>query len=188
MDSDRIVSSEAEQLILVDDHDNEIGFASKADCHNGAGTLHRAFSVFLFNPDGELLLQRRASGKRLWPGFWSNSCCSHPRAGEDIADAVRRRAREELGMDVEAQYLYKFQYSATYLDVGQENELCSVFVAYSDTAPQPNPNEIEDCRYVAASELERLIESNPDDYTPWFRQEWQTLMRDFAGRFEPGQR
>ena len=177
------VSFPDETLILVDEQDQAVGQASKIDCHLGDGKLHRALSLHVVTSGGQVLLQRRSPQKMLWPGFWSNSCCSHPRAGEDIADAVRRRAREELGLDVEAEYLYKFQYRAAYLDVGHENELCSVFVAYSDVAPQPNSNEIDDCRYVAIDDLEPLIAADPEQYTPWFRQEWLTLMRDFGNRF-----
>ncbi|MDH5246330.1 MAG: isopentenyl-diphosphate delta-isomerase, partial [Betaproteobacteria bacterium] len=87
----RIVSSEREELILVDEDDNEVGHLSKADCHDGQGRLHRAFSVFLFNDAGELLLQQRGRSKRLWPGYWSNSCCSHPRRGESLEIATSRR-------------------------------------------------------------------------------------------------
>ena len=95
-DQHRIVSSEREQLILVDRDDREVGFMSKADAHDGAGVLHRAFSLFLFNDRGELLLQQRAPGKRLWGGYWSNSCCSHPRRGESLELATMRRLRDEL--------------------------------------------------------------------------------------------
>ena len=87
----RIVSSEAEELILVDENDVDIGFLSKAECHDGAGQLHRAFSVFLFNDAGELLIQQRSRLKRLWPGYWSNTCCSHPRRGESMDIATQRR-------------------------------------------------------------------------------------------------
>ena len=87
-DQHRIVSSESEELILVDSDDNEIGYASKAEAHDGGGIRHRAFSLFLFNDEGELLLQQRAPSKRLWGGFWSNSCCSHPRRGESLAVAT----------------------------------------------------------------------------------------------------
>ena len=90
-DTHSIVSSEAEELILVDPDDNETGYLSKAECHDGQGILHRAFSLFLFNADGELLLQQRGATKRLWPEFWSNSICSHPRRGESMQVATRRR-------------------------------------------------------------------------------------------------
>ena len=100
----RVVSSEAEELILVDEHDREQGYLSKAACHDGAGILHRAFSAFLFNPAGELLLQQRADSKRLWPGFWSNSCCSHPRRGESMQVATRRRLLDELNIEAELEF------------------------------------------------------------------------------------
>ena len=103
-----IVSSESDLLILVDQDDNTVGFLDKAACHDGKGVLHRAFSVFLLNSQGEILLQRRSLGKRLWGGFWSNSCCSHPRRGESVADAAKRRCQEELGIKVELQFLYNW--------------------------------------------------------------------------------
>ena len=83
MAREEIVSNASEQLILVDDHDREIGYQGKADCHTGKGVLHRAFSIFVFNEGNELLLQQRSPSKMLWPGYWSNTCCSHPRRGED---------------------------------------------------------------------------------------------------------
>ena len=94
-----IVSFDSERLILVDSLDNEIGTMSKIDCHQGEGRLHRAFSVFLFNAKGELLIQQRSALKKLWPLFWSNSCCSHPREGENITEAVNRRLLDELGIE-----------------------------------------------------------------------------------------
>ena len=125
--NNRVVSSDDEQLILVDSDDREIGFLAKADAHRGRGTLHRAFSLFVFNPAGELLLQQRAEGKRLWPGYWSNTCCSHPRCGEKMDNAVRRRLQEELGMSAELEFLFKFRYQAQYDDQGAEHELCWVY-------------------------------------------------------------
>ena len=174
-----------ERLVLVDEADRPIGEASKLDCHVGTGKLHRAFSLHILTRDGRVLIQRRSAQKLLWPGFWSNSCCSHPRTGENMQHAVRRRAVEELGMSLDAEYLYKFGYSATYLDIGQENEICSVFIGYSDARPRPNPDEIEDFCYLTPDELDRSIESHAERYTPWFRQEWKTLRRDFSDRLNP---
>src|SRR5947207_3387152 len=107
-----IVSFEDEPLILVDGNDQELGFATKAACHDGVGLLHRAFSVFLFNPAGELLLQQRSAQKRLWPLYWANSCCSHPRRGESLPAAVERRTREELALATPLAFVYKFVYQA----------------------------------------------------------------------------
>jgi len=111
-DVHRNVSSEREELILVDADDNETGFGTKADCHDGEGVLHRAFSLFLFNAEGELLLQQRGSQKRLWPGFWSNSCCSHPRRGETMPVATLRRLSDELNISAQLEYIYQFCYQA----------------------------------------------------------------------------
>src|SRR5262249_42467292 len=114
------VSFEDEALILVNDADEEVGFATKQSCHDGEGLLHRAFSVFLFSPTGDVLLQQRSVQKRLWPGVWSNTCCSHPRRGETLDDAVRRRLREELTLEAPVQFLFKFQYHARYDGWGAE--------------------------------------------------------------------
>ena len=123
-----VVSSEEEPLILVDESDREIGHLSKGACHDGDGVLHRAFSLFVFNAAGELLLQQRSDEKRLWPLFWSNSCCSHPRRGETMELATERRLAQELGMTSDSHHLFTFQYQAPYLDLGSENEVCWVYV------------------------------------------------------------
>ncbi|HEY5645940.1 MAG TPA: isopentenyl-diphosphate Delta-isomerase, partial [Pseudomonadales bacterium] len=101
-----IVSSESEALILVDSSDRVLGHLDKSAAHDGDGVLHRAFSLFIFDPQDRLLLQQRAEGKRLWPGFWSNSCCSHPRQGERMDQAVHRRLEQELGMTAELEFVY----------------------------------------------------------------------------------
>lgn len=116
-----IVSSEAEALILVDPSDQVIGYLDKSAAHDGAGVLHRAFSLFIFNSEGLLLLQQRAPDKRLWPEFWSNSCCSHPRKGETMEQAVHRRLEQELGMTATLQFTYKFEYSAPFGELGTEH-------------------------------------------------------------------
>src|SRR6185437_2320775 len=105
-------SQEAESLILVDEADREVGYMSKERCHDGRGILHRAFSLLIFNERSELLLQRRSAAKRLWPHYWSNSCCSHPRRAETMEAAIHRRLYEELGLACPLQFLFKFQYHA----------------------------------------------------------------------------
>lgn len=169
---DEIVSSEAELLILVDENDCEIGYESKANCHDHAGLLHRAFSLFVFNPEGELLLQRRAMEKRLWPLYWSNSCCSHPRKGEDMEDATRRRLFQELRIQSDLRYLYKFQYAADYGEAGGENELCWVYAGITRDRVRPNKTEVNDWRFVPPEELDRELKSRPELFTPWFKLEW----------------
>lgn len=171
----RIVSSEAEELILVDADDNETGFLSKAECHDGEGRLHRAFSLFLFNDAGEMLLQQRAGLKRLWPGFWSNTCCSHPRRGETMAIATRRRLRDELNIEVPLEFVYKFRYQAGFGDAGSENELCHVYVGRVSGPVKPNDHEIAAIRFIAPGELRRELDLHPERFTPWFKMEWQAL-------------
>jgi len=181
-DLHRIVSSECEELILVDVEDNEIGYQSKADCHDGGGILHRAFSLFLFNEDGELLLQQRGMGKRLWPGFWSNSCCSHPRRGESLAIATMRRLDDELNIAAELDFVYHFCYQAEFSGAGSENELCHVFLGRIDGEVRPNDSEIESIRFISVSDLTAELAEHPQRFTPWFRQEWQTLLENYAGQ------
>lgn len=167
-----IVSSELEELILVDENDVEIGHSTKSGCHDGDGQLHRAFSVFVFNARGDILLQQRAAEKRLWPLYWSNSCCSHPRRGETMEDAVRRRLEQELGIACELRYLYKFEYRAQFQDAGSEHELCSVFIGSSDDPVLANATEINACRFVSPAELDAELEDHPERFTPWFKLEW----------------
>jgi len=179
------VSFDSEPLILVDEQDQEIGFRDKAACHLGHGTLHRAFSVFLFDRAGRLLLQRRSALKPLWPLFWSNSCCSHPRRGETLEQATRRRVREELGIDAGLHRLYSFIYQADYLDVGAEHELCHVYIGTaSDTGIEVHPDEVAEIDWLSIDELGRRIQSEPEPYTPWFKLEWAELMSRHRDRIE----
>ena len=174
------VSSDSEPLILVDQEDREIGSLDKAACHDGEGVLHRAFSLFVFNAEGETLLQRRHAGKRLWPGYWSNGCCSHPRPGEATPDAVRRRAQEELGLAVAPRFVFKFQYRAAFGGAGSEFELCSVFVCNSGAeTPCVNATEVSEWRWVSPVELDRELENSPGAFTPWLRLEWHRLRGEF---------
>ena len=167
-----VVSSETEPLILVDQDDNEIGVLSKGECHDGDGVLHRAFSIFIFNSAGELLLQQRSADKRLWPLYWSNTCCSHPRPGESVEEATHRRLEQELGMRGNLRYLFKFQYHAPFGDLGSERELCWVYAGTGEDPPKPNANEIADIRWISPAELDREFVTRPETLTPWFAMEW----------------
>ncbi|MGH3438115.1 MAG: isopentenyl-diphosphate Delta-isomerase [Sciscionella sp.] len=181
----QVVSSGDEQLILVDAHDREIGCLAKADAHRGDGTLHRAFSLFVFNPAGELLVQQRANGKRLWPGYWSNSCCSHPRRGETMNRAIHRRLWEELGLRAELRFLFKFHYHAQYGRQGAEHELCWVYAGRSAERPQPNAEEIAAWRYVTPQALQTEIAGAPETFTPWFKLEWARISRTCPRPLDP---
>ncbi len=170
-----VVSSEDEMLVLVDDEDRATGFLDKAAAHDGEGILHRAFSLFIFNPQGQLLLQQRAADKRLWPGFWANSCCSHPRRGETMDEAIQRRLREELGLECALEFLFKFQYQARYGEAGSEHELCHVFAGRSATTPCVNAAEIAAVRWVSPTDLSVEIAAHPERFTPWLKLEWQRV-------------
>lgn len=178
---DEVVSSDAEQLILVDDEDREIGHDSKADCHDGQGVLHRAFSLFVFNEAGELLLQKRSASKRLWPLYWSNSCCSHPRRGEVMEEAIHRRLEQELGLESDLEFLYKFKYQARYGELGAEHELCSVYAGHARGPVQANANEVAEWRYVRPAQLDIEIAHRAERFTPWLKLEWERIRREFAG-------
>lgn len=175
MTSDSPVSFDTDELILVNDDDVPIGVKSKQACHDGDGLLHRAFSLFLYNDKGELLLQQRSAQKRLWPLFWSNSCCSHPRNGEQVQQAASRRIQQELGVEASLTYLYKFKYQARFDEAGSENELCSVFVGRVAAAIQANSNEVAQWRFVTPAALDLELRDKPEIYTPWLKLEWQVL-------------
>ena len=176
----RRVSFDDEALILVDEDNNVVGHGSKADVHAGRGLLHRAFSVFLFDDEGHVLLQQRSAGKPLWPLWWSNSCCSHPRRGETEAEAAQRRVHEELGLDADLEYVYSFTYHASYEDKGSEHETCSVFLGRASGQVVTNENEIAAVRWVSAAELDQSLDSAPGSLTPWLEMEWARLRSEFA--------
>jgi isopentenyl-diphosphate Delta-isomerase len=173
------LSADADALILVDEADRHLGYLSKSLCHEGSGVLHRAFSLLIFNGSGELLIQQRAAAKRLWPLYWSNSCCSHPRGDETLESAAQRRLFEELGITCALRYLYKFQYHAQFDATGAENELCSVFVGRSSGPIRAHPEEILDWRWVAPEALNKeMAAQGARTFTPWFMLEWARIWRD----------
>ncbi len=176
---DSVVSFDTDELILVDSDDREIGHDDKATCHDGHGILHRAFSLFVFNPRGELLLQQRSRGKRLWPGYWANSCCSHPRHGESMPEAIARRLDEEMGMRCELRFVFKFEYQADYHDLGAEHELCWVYVGQTSDPVRANANEVEAWRFVSATDLDAEMAAHPERFTPWLKMEWKRLRGEF---------
>lgn len=171
--------SDSEALILVDEADRSLGVLSKALCHEGRGVLHRAFSLLIFNERGELLIQRRAASKRLWPMYWSNSCCSHPRGDESLETATQRRLYEELGIRCSLQFLFKFQYQAQFDATSAENELCSVYIGRCREPIRVNSAEICDWRWVAPEALHSEIAAEGGrTFTPWFMLEWARIWRD----------
>ena len=165
-------------VILVDESDNQVGLEEKMKAHLGKGILHRAFSVFVFNKKGELLLQQRAKGKMLWPLYWTNTCCSHPREGENYEEAGKRRLQEELGFTCSLKLIGKFQYQAGYKDIGSENELCSVLVGEYDGEVFPNKEETESVKWINFEELKKDVTEHPENYTPWFKIELEQFFNN----------
>jgi isopentenyl-diphosphate delta-isomerase len=161
-----------EIVVLVDENDKEIGTEEKIEAHR-EGRLHRAFSIFIFNSDGEMLLQRRAYSKYHSGGLWTNTCCSHPRMSETTAEAAHRRLKEELGFDCELKELGHFIYKAK-LDHGlTEHELDHVFVGSYDGVLKPSKNEVSEIMWIKTSALRERLRKNPGDFTEWFKIEFK---------------
>lgn len=173
--------SEEVAVILVDGADRELGTAPRAACHAPGGRLHRAFSVYLFDARGALLLQQRSAEKPLWPGYWSNSCCSHPRPDEDVRAAARRRVREELGLEARLTPLFRYEYRADFGAVGTEHELVHVLVGAVDPrAVCADASEVAAWRMAPAEVLDAALAADEarapgGPYTPWFRLAWPEL-------------
>lgn len=166
-----------EQVVLVTELDEEIGTMEKMQAHR-EGALHRAFSVFILNDAGEMLLQRRAAGKYHSPGLWTNACCSHPRTGESVASAASRRLREELGFAAPLKPLTPMLYRA---DVGGgliEHEYDHLFLGHYSQPVVPVPAEASDVRYVALKELGEWMRERPEDFTRWFHLAMPRVMQE----------
>jgi len=157
-----------DEVILVDRNDNPIGTAEKMEAHR-SGRLHRAFSVFVFHPDGRLLLQKRADQKYHSGGLWSNSCCSHPRPGEDTLAAAHRRLREEMGIDCALEDVHQFIYHAKFANGLTEHEYDHVLVGTSDAKPTIDPAEVGDWRWADLLSLKADMHADSDKYTHWFK-------------------
>lgn len=155
-------------LILVNENDEPIGEIAKMEAHEKA-LLHRAFSVFILNSKGEILMQQRALDKYHSAGLWTNTCCSHPFPNEQSLDAANRRLLEEMGMSVDLEFLFKFQYKAPFDNGLTEHEIDHVFLGNSDSLPQINKKEVSSYKYISFEDLEMDIIKNPEDYTVWFK-------------------
>ena len=168
-----------EQVILVDENDRQIGLMEKQAAHV-TPHLHRAFSVFIFNSKGELLMQQRALSKYHSPGLWTNTCCSHPRDGETTLEAARRRLMEEMGMSCDIKEVYSFIYKAP---VGQgltEHEFDHVFIGQSDMSPNINFDEVASWKYMSICDLSKDIKAYPELYTEWFKITFEEMAQHAA--------
>ena len=158
-----------EQVVLVDETDAEIGVGEKLQAHI-EGSLHRALSVFVFNPAGELLLQQRHPSKYHSGGLWSNTCCSHPRPGEAVAAAAQRRLREEMGIACDLERLFGFVYRVRFSSGLFEHEYDHVCAGVFDgDTPQPDATEVMAWRWVSLGSLQADVATHPERYTYWFR-------------------
>ncbi|HUI85821.1 MAG TPA: NUDIX domain-containing protein [Nitrososphaerales archaeon] len=157
-----------EILVLVDEHDNELGTQTREKCHLGEGLRHRAYVVFLFH-EGKLLLQQRSGEKLLWPSYWDVSFTSHVYPGESYMHAARRKGAQELGAHFEElEDVYSFVYKVPFGRYS-ENEFCRLLVGRFDGVISPNPREIMDTKYVRLPELRRELRERPERYTPWLK-------------------
>ncbi len=156
------------QVILVDKNDNEVGLEEKITAHKKK-LLHRAFSIFLFNKSSEILLQKRAPHKYHSGNLWTNTCCSHPRDGEDIIDAANRRLNEEMGIKTSLRKVFDFIYTAELDNNLIENEFDHVLYGVYDIDPILNKEEAEDFKWIDMETLKNDIENNTDQYTVWFK-------------------
>ena len=157
-----------EQVILVDVDDCEIGLMEKMEAHKQA-VLHRAFSVFLFNSQGKMLLQQRALTKYHSAGLWTNTCCSHPRPGETLENAVSRRLMEEMGISAKVSKAFDFIYQAELPDHLNEHEFDHVFIGNFDDEVRPNHLEVANFVYQSMEEIAANLQSHPEKYTVWFK-------------------
>ena len=155
-------------VVLVDRFDREVGSMNKLKAHQ-EGALHRAFSIFLFNEKGKILMQKRALGKYHSPGLWTNTCCSHPGPGESIMNAAKRRLKMEMGMESVFEYQFQFYYKSGFENGLIEHEIDHVLFGQAEGRPLLNTDEVCDWKYMSIAEIEKDIEGNPEAYTSWFK-------------------
>ena len=175
-----MTSGREDRMVLVAEQDRRVGLGDKLEVHR-RGLLHRAFSVFVFDADGRLVLQRRALAKYHSPGLWSNTCCGHPHEGEPVLEAAQRRLREEMGLECALERAAVVSYCLT-LGCGLiENEINHVFVGRSPATPVPDPGEVVQWRRADAEEIDEELRRAPERYTLWF-----PLVRDAIRRTAGG--
>jgi isopentenyl-diphosphate Delta-isomerase len=175
------------EVVLVNERDVSLGTMEKMEAHR-KGVLHRAFSVFIFNSKGEMLLQQRARNKYHSGGLWTNACCSHPGPGEAVAAAAERRLREEMGFSVSLEKIFDFIYRSEMENGLTEHEFDHVYAGVYDGAIKPDKNEVQDYCYKSMDEIKQNLQSHPDHYTAWFHiaftrieNEWERIFTNVRG-------
>jgi len=174
-----------EKLILVNEKDGAIGLEEKVKCHQGKGILHRGFAILLFDDQGQVLIQKRAASKMLWPLYWETTCASHPRENESYEDAGIRRLKEELGINIPLKLVDKFMYYSFYKDVGAEHELCAILAGqYNEKEISFNDNEVADLKWISIDDLKKELSKNPQDYAPWLEIAFKRLLNQHGNKLE----
>ena len=168
------MDSRLEHVVLVDQHGRDLGTMEKMAAHK-EGRLHRAFSIFVFNDDDQLLLQQRAFDKYHSAGLWANTCCSHQRPGEDTLTAAKRRLEEEMGLDCTLEEIFTFSYRAEFENGLIENEYDHILIGYSSDLPRINTAEVADFRYRSLKDISAAMETHPDRYTVWFKELFESV-------------
>jgi len=168
-----------QEVILVDEYDKEIGRMEKLRAHQ-EGVLHRAFSIFIFNREGKLLLQRRALNKYHSGGLWTNTCCSHPAPGEDLLSAAKHRLLNEMGFETDLRFLFSFTYKAAFPNGLIEHELDHVFVGEYNGDFQLNPEEAMDYKWLSYHEVNKSVKDSAQDYTAWFLKIYDPVLKNHS--------
>ncbi|MDC0449099.1 isopentenyl-diphosphate Delta-isomerase [bacterium] len=158
-----------DDIILVNSKDEQIGTAEKMAAHKKA-QLHRAFSIFVFNDQGQLMIQQRALDKYHCGGLWTNTTCSHPAPGEKVLEAAHKRLQEEMGFDCDLEDLFTFEYKVEFDNGLTEHEMDHALIGIYNDDPKPNPQEANDWKWIDPDELKRDLEINPEKYTYWFKE------------------
>ncbi|MBD0367841.1 MAG: isopentenyl-diphosphate Delta-isomerase [Flavisolibacter sp.] len=172
-----------QEVILVTEKDEPIGTMEKMLVHK-QGLLHRAFSVFIFDTKGRMLVQQRSAEKYHGALLWSNTCCSHPFSGEDTEEAARRRLQEEMGFTTSLQKVFEFKYKADVENELIEHEYDHVFAGEYEGAINFNAHEVADYNYLSLSELKSAVEENPDRFTTWFRLAFPRIEKWWQQQYE----
>jgi len=157
-----------QMVVLVDENDQQLGVCEKQEAHE-RGLLHRAFSIFVFDKEGKLLLQQRADNKYHSGGLWTNTCCSHPQPGEETISAAQQRLVEEMGFETELTKVFDFTYKTTFSNGLTEHELDHVYTGKYDGPVHPNPEEVKDYQFTHLYEIKKMIEESPEQFTSWFK-------------------
>lgn len=171
---------ERNKVVLVNEDDFALAEMDKMQAHR-EGKLHRAFSVFIFNLKGEMLIHQRANHKYHGAGLWTNACCSHPQWNERVKESAKERLQFEMGMSCDLEHLFSFIYKATVENGLMEYEYDHVFVGYTNAEPVPNILEVQNYKWIAPEELLKQVVAQPQDFTYWFRVALEKVMDLFVG-------